>query len=202
MPTASLICRQLAAAAPPQPPQASLAPGAAPLLTAAERAAAVEATLEMDIEVTLWIPDSLQVLFSWSRALFQTSFSLLGWHQCNCDRTQLRMLLVLLYSIGPGSNVQICTKLVLGSMVADASGDCSSYPYCRTHMLCSITEVCKTCAQVRTPPGREMPADAQHELARRGIAVVGRAAPNLVAFPLLDSNPLAPPEAHVVTCSV
>jgi hypothetical protein len=35
--------------------------------------------------------------------------------------------------------------------------------------------------QVQAPAGREMPADAQHELARLGIAVVGPAAPNLVS---------------------
>lgn len=41
------------------------------------------------------------------------------------------------------------------------------------------------CAQIQAPAvGREMPADAQHELARLGIAVVGPAAPNLVSFPL------------------
>ena len=42
--------------------------------------------------------------------------------------------------------------------------------------------------QVQAPAGREMPADAQHELARLGIAVVGPAAPNLVTFPLGQVN--------------
>ena len=42
--------------------------------------------------------------------------------------------------------------------------------------------------QVQAPAGREMPADAQHELARLGIAVVGPAASNLVTFPLGQVN--------------
>ena len=58
--------------------------------------------------------------------------------------------------------------------------------------FCSLSSIISSAwsrAQVRTPAGRDvMPADAQHELARRGIAVVGPASPSLVRSEALTST--------------